>query len=142
MPARGAARHGLDWTDITPEQWAAAGTAWHVFPNTILLPSQGCVIGYRSRPNSKDPNTCLFEMFSLDQIPVADYDKKWDFEPQYFEDFHDADLGTVLTQDLDNSEDVTIGMHSPSYDGHRLSTEQEMTIFNHHQAADRYLWRD
>ena len=32
-------------------------------------------------------------------------------------------LGEVLTQDLDNSENVTIGMHSPSFDGHRLSTD-------------------
>jgi nitrite reductase/ring-hydroxylating ferredoxin subunit len=133
---------GLDWPTITPEQWAAAGTAWHVFPNTILLPNQGCVIGYRARPWGHDPDSCLFEMFSLDQIPVADYDKKWNFEPQFFENFLDADLGEILTQDLMNAEDVTVGMHSPSFDGHRLSTEQEMTIFNHHRVADHYLWTD
>ena len=95
-----------------------------MFPNTILLPNQGCIIGYRARPNGKDPDSCLFEMFSLEQIPVADYDKKiTDFVPEYFDDYRDADLGEVLTQDLDNSENVTIGMHSPSFDGHRLSTE-------------------
>ncbi len=114
-----------------------------MFPNTILLPNQGCIIGYRARPNGKDPDSCLFEMFSLEQIPVADYDKKiTDFAPQYFDDYLDADLGEVLTQDLDNSENVTVGMHSPSFDGHRLSTAQEMTIYNHHRAADHYLWRD
>ena len=108
---------------ISGKEWAAAGTAWHVFPNTILLPNQGCIIGYRARPNGKDPDSCLFEMFSLEQIPVADYDKKiTDFAPQYFDDYRDADLGEVLTQDLDNSENVTVGMHSPSFDGHRLST--------------------
>ncbi len=48
----------------------------------------------------------------------------------------------VWEQDLDNSINVTIGMHSPSFDGHRLSEEQEMTIYNHHRVADRYLWRD
>jgi hypothetical protein len=41
-----------------------------------------------------------------------------------------------------NSENVTIGMHSPSFDGHRLSSKQEMTIYNHHRAADHYLWTD
>ena len=133
---------GLDWPVIAPTQWAAAGTAWHVFPNTILLPNQGCVIGYRARPNGTDPDSCLFEMFSLEQIPVADYDKKSDFEPQYFDDYRHADLGEVLTQDLDNSENVTVGMHSPSFDGHRLNTLQEMTILNHHRAADQYLWAD
>ncbi len=78
---------------ITAEQCAIAGTAWHVFPNTILLPNQGCVIGYRARPGGNDPDSCLFEMFSLDQIPVADYDKKVDFEPQLFDDHGDADVG-------------------------------------------------
>ncbi|ROO87507.1 Rieske-like 2Fe-2S protein [Actinocorallia herbida] len=133
---------GYDWPDITPEQWAEAGTAWNVFPNTILLPNQGSVFGYRARPNGNDPDSCLFEIFSLDQIPVADYDKKTDFQPEFFEDFRDADLGEIFTQDLMNAKEVTVGMHSPSFDGHRLSEEQEMTIYNHHRVADRFLWRD
>jgi phenylpropionate dioxygenase-like ring-hydroxylating dioxygenase large terminal subunit len=133
---------GLDWQDITPEQWAAAGTAWLVFPNTILLPNQGCVIGYRARPMSKDPDTCLFEAFSLEQVPVAEYEVKRDFAPQFFDDHRHADVGDILTQDLDNCENITVGMHSPSFDGHYLSGEQEMTIYNAHAAADRYLWTD
>ena len=41
-----------------------------------------------------------------------------------------------------NAKEVTVGMHSPSYDGHRLSEAQEMTIYNHHRVADRFLWAD
>ncbi|MER5185298.1 aromatic ring-hydroxylating dioxygenase subunit alpha [Streptomyces sp. NPDC002896] len=133
---------GYDWPEITPRQWAEAGTAWNVFPNTILLPNQGSAFGYRARPNGPDPDSCIFEIFSLDQVPVADYDKKRDFQPQFFEDFGDADLGEVFTQDLRNAKEVTVGMHSPSFDGHRLSEEQEMTIYNHHRVADRFLWTD
>lgn len=133
---------GYDWPVITPEQWAEAGTAWSVFPNTILLPNQGSVFGYRARPNGLDPDSCLFEIFSLDQVPVVDYDKKRDFQPQFFEDFREADLGEIFTQDLTNAKEVTVGMHSPSFDGHRLSEEQEMTIYNHHRVADRFLWTD
>jgi Rieske 2Fe-2S family protein len=33
-----------------------------------------------------------------------------------------------------------VGMHSPSFDGHRLSEEQEMTIYNHHRVADRFIF--
>ncbi|MET7335373.1 aromatic ring-hydroxylating dioxygenase subunit alpha [Nonomuraea sp. NPDC005650] len=131
---------GYDWPVITPQQWGEAGTAWNVFPNTILLPNQGSAFGYRARPNGPDPDSCLFEIFSLDQVPVADYDKKRDFQPQFFEDFREADLGEVFTQDLMNAKEVTVGMHSPSFDGHRLSEEQEMTIYNHHRVADRFLW--
>lgn len=131
---------GLDWPEFTPEQWAAAGTDWHVFPNLVMLPNQGVVLGYRSRPNGLDPDSCLFEAFSLEQVPVEDYDKKWSFEPQYFDNWEDADLGEVLIQDCMNLENVTVGMHSPSFDGHRLSVEQEMSVFNHHRVADTYLW--
>ncbi|PXW32687.1 SRPBCC family protein [Nocardia sp. 348MFTsu5.1] len=137
-----AIAEGYDWPMLTGQQWAEAGTAWNVFPNTIILPNQGSVFVYRARPYGDDPDTCLFEIFSLDQIPVADYDKKREFQHQFFEDYRDADLGEVFGQDMANAKEVTVGMHSPSFDGHRLSEEQEMTIYNHHRVADRYLWAD
>ena len=61
---------------------------------------------------------------------------------QHFDDYHDADLGDVFTQDMRNAKNVTVGMHSPGYDGHRLSEAQEMTIYNHHRVADRYIFRE
>ena len=133
---------GYDWPVITRQQWAEAGTAWNVFPNTILLPNQGSIFGYRARPYGLDPDRCLFEIFSLDQVPVADYDKRRDFQPEFFADYRDAGLGVVFNQDMANAKEVTVGMHSPSFDGHRLSEEQEMTIYNHHRVADRFLWTD
>lgn len=63
------------------------------------------------RPYGLDPDRCLFEIFSLDQVPVADYDTPRDFKPEF------------------------VGMHSPNSDGHRLSEDQEMTIYNHHRVA-------
>ena len=133
---------GYDWPVITAQQWAEAGTAWNVFPNTILLPNQGSIFGYRARPWGNDPDRCLFEIFSLDQVPVADYDKPRDFKPEFYEDYRDAGLGVVFNQDMANAKEVTVGMHSPSFDGHRLSEEQEMTIYNHHRVADRFIFGD
>ncbi|UDY36691.1 aromatic ring-hydroxylating oxygenase subunit alpha [Dermatobacter hominis] len=131
---------GLDWATITPQQWAAAGTAWHVFPNTIILGNQGSSLVYRARPDGLDPDRALFEIMCLEQIPVSDYDRRWEVTPVHYEDHRIGDFGQILTQDLENVENITVGMHSPSFDGHRLSTEQEMTIYNHHRVADRYLW--
>lgn len=136
-----AVEDGLDWAEITRDQWAAAGTAWHIFPNTIVLPNQGAALVYRARPLDGDPDRSTFEVMCLEQIPVAKYGDKWEVEPQFFDDFREGDVGQILTQDLENTENVTIGMHSPSFDGHRLSTEQEMTIYNQHRVADRYLWQ-
>ena len=72
---------GYDWPVITAQQWAEAGTAWNVFPNTILLPNQGSMFGYRARPYGLDPDRCLFEIFSLDQVPVADYESSGTSSP-------------------------------------------------------------
>ena len=135
-------KEGLDWRDITPEQWAAAGTAWNFFPNLIVLPNQGSSFGYRARPVLGDPDSCTFEIGGLEQVPTADYDKRSDVEPQFFDDFNEADLGDVFMQDMRNTKNVTVGMHSPGYDGHRLSEAQEMTIYNHHRVADRYIFRE
>jgi glycine betaine catabolism A len=137
-----AIAEGLDWPRITREQWAAAGTAWHIFPNTIVLPNQGSIIGYRARPDGNDPDSSLFEMFCLEQVPVADYDAKCEVEPVFHPDYRTADFGQILNQDLANVENITVGMHSPSFTGHHLSTKQEMTIHNHHRVADRYLFGD
>uniref|UniRef100_UPI001904DDFB aromatic ring-hydroxylating oxygenase subunit alpha n=2 Tax=Tomitella biformata TaxID=630403 RepID=UPI001904DDFB len=133
---------GFDWPQITPEQWSEAGSSWSVFPNSIILPGQGSAFWYRARPVDNDPDKALFEVFSLDQIPVADYDLKREFTPEYFDDWRDADMGQVISQDLANTSELTAGMHSPSFDGHRLSEEQEMTIWNHHRVADRYIFGD
>ncbi len=135
-----AVEDGLDWATITPQQWAAAGTAWHIFPNTIILPNQGSSLVYRARPEGLDPDEARFEIMCLEQIPVAAYGERWEVTPEHHDDFRTGDLGQILTQDLDNTENITVGMHSPSFDGHRLSTEQEMTIWNHHRVADRYLF--
>lgn len=135
-------QEGYDWPVISPEQYAEAGSSWAVFPNSIILPGQGSIFWYRSRPYGDDPNKSIFEVFSLDQIPIADYDKKTSFTPEHFDDPKDADMGQVFGQDFNNMTEVTAGMHSPAFDGHRLSQDQEMTIWNHHRVADRYLWRD
>jgi hypothetical protein len=135
-------KEGIDWRDISPAQWAQAGTAWNVFPNLILLPNQGSSFGYRARPVLGDPDSCTFEIFALEQVATADYDKRTDVEHQHFDDYNEADLGDVFLQDMRNAKNVTVGMHSPGYDGHRLSEAQEMTIYNHHRVADRYIFRE
>lgn len=110
---------------------------WHVFPNTVFLIDMGCCLTYRARPNGMDPNSCIFDVQGLelppaDGLPTA--------APQFFDDWHDGEMGEILTQDFSNMSEVTAGIHSRGYDGHRLNTAQEMTIWNYHRAIDGYLF--
>src|SRR5690606_27738544 len=82
-----AIEEGLDWAEITGEQWARAGTAWHVSPNMIVLPNQGSSLVYRARPNGLDPDSALFEIMCLEQIPVAQYGDKWEVTPEFHPDY-------------------------------------------------------
>jgi hypothetical protein len=49
-------------------------------------------------------------------------------------------MGAVLNQDFANMSEVTVGLHSRQFDGHRLNTLQEMTIWNYHRAMDGFLF--
>ncbi len=133
---------GLDWPDLTGEQWDAIGSDWHIFPNTVILPTQGSVLGYRSRPHGLDPDSCVFEAYCIEQIPVAEYSAKHQFAPEFFADWRTADVGGVLEQDFANLKEATLGMHSRSFPGYRLNLVQETTIHNEHVVADRYLWKE
>ena len=40
------------------------------------------------------------------------------------------------------TDDLLSALIAAEIDGHRLSEEQEMTIYNHHRVADRFLFAD
>ena len=44
--------------------------------------------------------------------------------PQFFEDWRDGNMGEILSQDFSNMSEVTAGLHSAHYDGHRLNTRR------------------
>ncbi len=134
-----AAADGVALPDLTPEQVRAGAYDWLVFPNTILLVTGiiGSVLGYRALPNGHDPDSCIFDVWSMQLFPPGN-------EPaavvENLEDWRDGDVGEVLTQDLGNLGEVTLGLHSRSFDGLRLNLRQEMSIRHYHGVADEYLF--
>lgn len=128
---------GIDYPDVSPEQLKAAMYDWHVFPNTVFLIDMGCCLTYRARPNGLDPNSCIFDVQGLELPPAGGLETA---SPEFFDDWRDGDMGEILTQDFSNMSEVTAGLHSAGYDGHRLNTAQEMTIWNYHRAIDRFLF--
>lgn len=130
---------GIDYPTVTPEQLKAAMYDWHLFPNTVFLIDMGSCLTYRARPNRMDPDSCIFDVQGLELPPSGGLTTA---PPQFFEDWREASMGEILTQDFSNMSEVTAGLHSAAYDGHHLNTAQEMTIWNYHRAIDRFLFTD
>jgi glycine betaine catabolism A len=128
---------GIDYPDVNQEQLRGAMYDWHVLPNTVFLIDLGCCLTYRARPNGRDPDTCIFDVQGLELPPSDGLETAL---PQRFDDWRQARMGEILEQDFSNMSEVTAGLHSAGYDGHRLNTAQEMTISNYHRAIDEFLF--
>lgn len=138
LSERMAREEGVDFPDMSLEEYFEGNGDWHIFPTLVILVEKSCLLGYRVRPDGDDPDSCIFEMFSLEHFPADDVpETKW----QVFEHWrHHDGWGQLPTQDLKNIGDIQGGLHSPGFDGHWLNTVQEMTVHNQHAIADRFIF--
>jgi phenylpropionate dioxygenase-like ring-hydroxylating dioxygenase large terminal subunit len=129
---------GARWpSEMTPEQMMKAGVDWHVFPNTVLLPTIDGALWYRARPNGDDPNSCIYDVWSLGRYKAGDepplkrefFATPAEFEGQCF----------FLEQDLTNLRLVQKGMRSRGFKGSRTSPVQEITVSNFHKTLHQYI---
>jgi phenylpropionate dioxygenase-like ring-hydroxylating dioxygenase large terminal subunit len=128
---------GVRWVEFTPEQLEAGQGDWHVFPTLVILLEAGCALGYRSLPNGLDPDSCIFDVWSIERFPEGQAPK---VELEFYERWEEGDFGQVLEQDFRNMSEVTAGLHQRSFGGHWLNTRQEMSVHNAHRIADRFLF--
>jgi len=123
--------------NLTPEVIAAAGTNWHIFPNTIVLPALNGVQWYRMRPNGVDANSCIFDVWCLQRFPPG---RAPEFKHEVFagpDEFRGQNL--FLEQDLSNMEAVQQGMKSLGFRAARTNPVQEAAISNFHKAIRQYV---
>ncbi len=137
LRAKHAREAGIDYPELTSEQLRGAMYDWHVFPNTVFLVDMGCCLAYRARPNGLDPDSCIFDVQGLELPPSSGIETAG---PEFFENWLEGDVGAILTQDFSNMSEVTAGLHSRQYDGHRLNRQQEMTLINYHRSIDQFLF--
>jgi nitrite reductase/ring-hydroxylating ferredoxin subunit len=128
---------GLDWPDIPPGTLRQMEGNYVVFPNMIFLVRQGVLLGYRAMPHASDPDACIFDAYALELFPAGEAPE---FRPEAFDDWRDGDVGKILEQDFNNVEDVTVGLHSSSFDGATLSPVQEVSIFQRHILLDEFIF--
>jgi nitrite reductase/ring-hydroxylating ferredoxin subunit len=129
---------GAKWpAELTPEAAAAAGTDWHIFPNTICLPSIDGALWYRLRPNGDDPDSCIFDIWSLGRwAPGAEPKVEQEIYPGF-----DAFRGQCpfLEEDFANMAAVHQGMKCRGWAGARTSPVQEPQIANFHRNLRGFL---
>jgi len=129
---------GIKWPQVTKEEYAGGQGDWHVFPTMVGLYELGSALGYRVRPNGDDPNSCIFDIWSLELYPEGE---EPELDHQFFDRWEDHDgWGLLLPQDFRNFPDITVGQHSRGFAGLRLNPEQESSVYNAHVIADRFLF--
>jgi phenylpropionate dioxygenase-like ring-hydroxylating dioxygenase large terminal subunit len=128
---------GVEFPSMAQAELAAGQGDWHIFPTMVNLIEPGSILGYRSLPNGSDPDSCIFDVWSLYFWPEGGAPH---VELEFVENWREGDWGQVLGQDFRNMGDVQRGMHSRGFDGLWLNTKQEMTVHNAHRIADRFLF--
>jgi len=131
---------GAGWPDLSFEQMGKAGADWQVFPNLIFLQTPDAALAYRSRPNGDDPDSCIFDIFSLVRYaPGAEPPLKREFYPDSRVNTVE-NFGLILSQDFQNMGEVQKGMHSMGFAGSRTNPLQESTVNNFHRVLYDYIY--
>src|SRR5580658_8882582 len=93
---------GAGWPDLSFEQMGKAGADWHVFPNLVFLQTADAALAYRARPNGNDPDTCVFDIWSLVRYaPGTEPPLRREFYPDPMVDTVER-FGLILSQDFQN----------------------------------------
>jgi phenylpropionate dioxygenase-like ring-hydroxylating dioxygenase large terminal subunit len=135
VQAEDAAR-GVPWPQIEPAHAADVGVDWHVFPNLVVLPAPTYALCYRTRPNGYDPDTCIFEAFSLERYPEGEEPKtEWVEAPDASQDR----WRLILSQDFGNMVQVQKGMKSRGFIGARPNPLEETAVTHFHRTLAKYM---
>jgi phenylpropionate dioxygenase-like ring-hydroxylating dioxygenase large terminal subunit len=133
---------GVGWPSITPQQMAANGSIWHIFPNAIVLPQTTASLWYRVRPIGKgdNPERCLFEFWALERYAPG-FEPKTELE--YYTDWRDfKSLPPFLSQDYENLPYLQKGVRSRGFKGARPNPVQETVIPNFHAAVRKTIGKE
>ena len=133
-----ATADGSGWpAELTAEYMERSGLDWHVFPNTIYLHgSVDGVLWYRVRPNGQDPDSCIFDVWSLERYGPG---KEPPLKREFYENWRDAEWPLIYKQDFVNIPEVHKGMKSRGFAGERTNPVQERAISNFHRQLRRFL---
>lgn len=126
---------GVKWPNITGEQMAQAGLAWHIFPNMSILQGPVFALCYRTRPYGSDPNKCIYESYAIERFE-KDKEPKTEW---VYADIDSDKWPLVLKQDFSNMAAVQKGMRNPGFRGTLPNPYQERKVTNFHRNLAEYI---
>jgi len=126
---------GVEWPEISDDQMAKAGLAWHVFPNMGILQGPTFALCYRTRPFGTDPDKCIYEAVAIERYPEgAEPNSEW-----VHADATEANWRKVIAQDFSNMEMVQLGLKSRGFRGNLPNPYQERKVTNLHRNLAKYI---
>jgi phenylpropionate dioxygenase-like ring-hydroxylating dioxygenase large terminal subunit len=134
-------KRGIAWPEgLTMETWAAAGLDWHIFPNSIVLPTFDGALWYRMRPNGADHDSSIVDIWALGRFAPG---REPPVQQQVFNGF-EAFRGQCefLEEDFSNIEGVNRGVKSRGFRGVVLNPVQEAGVAHFHDLLARFLRAD
>ncbi len=131
-------KRGVTWPKLDPAHIVETGTDWHIFPNTVIIHGPTFALCYRARPNGFNPDSCIFEVYTLERFPEGQEPKP---ENLYKPVIDEANWRKVLCQDFSNMGDVQKGMKSLAFPGARPHPVEEQAVINFHHTLANYMGR-
>jgi hypothetical protein len=133
---RDDAARGVIWPKISNDDMINSGHDWHIFPNTVFLPGPTQALCYRVRPNGYNPDSCIFEVYTLERFPDGQEPKtEWVYKP----DPSEESWLKILSQDFANMPEVQKGMKSRGFTGARPGPLQEVAVIHFHRLLAKYM---
>lgn len=130
------AKKGITWPQIDPHHVANSGNDWHVFPNTVVIHGPTFALCYRARPNGYDPDSCIFEVYTLERYAEGQEPKPENVHKPVIDE---ASWRKVLCQDFGNMGEVQKGMKSAAFAGARPHPVEEQAVINFHKVLAEYM---
>lgn len=122
---------------MTIEKWFAGGTDWHIFPNTIILPTLDGFLNYRLRPDQTNRDKCFFDIWSYGRFAPGE---EPEVENQFFDSFEAFEgKNEFLEEDFSNLKALNKGFKSRGFRGATVNPVQEGTVANFHVTLREYL---
>lgn len=129
-----AAAKGVDLSDASDADLLAF-ELWNVFPNFTIPSNAADALVIRWRPNGRDPESSLVDVFYLERCrPGAENT----VEVEEYDNWRDCQWGQILEQDFTNLPLWQKAMHSPGFEGPRWG-RQDGNNANFHRALGEYL---